>query len=76
MAQLNPAIGVPLVFAVVLLVNIYLNKKVDYKCGNCGETFSPTIFQTMTAPHRFGGYKLLKCPHCGKRTWATLVRKP
>ena len=33
------------------------------------------LWRHPVAPHRFGGSKLVKCPHCGVRTWASPVPK-
>jgi predicted RNA-binding Zn-ribbon protein involved in translation (DUF1610 family) len=59
---------------VVFFTQFALRKHYDYKCGNCGNAFSPSVLATMFTPHQFGS-KLLKCPKCGKVTWATRVPK-
>lgn len=69
----------PFLIPVALLIIVFfaqlaLSKHYDYQCGNCGNTFSPSVWALVLTPHRFGS-KLLKCPKCGKRTWATRVPK-
>lgn len=70
----------PYLIPAALLVAVFcaqfaLHKRYDYQCGNCGNTFSPSVLAMTLTPHRFGS-KLLRCPKCGKVTWATRVPKP
>ena len=47
----------------------------DWRCGNCGHTFSLSPLTAAVMPHRFGGQKLARCPDCGVRSWVSPVPK-
>lgn len=72
---ITPVIVIGAAFAAQFIFQQVLTSKYDYQCGNCGRTFSLTPLAASIAPHRFGGSKLVKCPHCGDRTWASPVPK-
>ena len=75
---MSPAI-VPLVVVVVLAGQFVFQRSLmsryDYLCGDCGQTFSLTPLTASLAPHRFGGRKWVRCPHCGVRSWVSMVPK-
>lgn len=74
----KPSVDIAIILAGFVGVYAYqsiLNNKYDYKCRNCGKTFSLPALTAALAPHRFGGQKWVKCPHCGMRSWAALVPK-
>jgi DNA-directed RNA polymerase subunit RPC12/RpoP len=74
-STLSPLIAIPVIFVVVLVSQTYMSRNFDYQCGNCGERFSPSALAAALSPHRFGGQKLLRCPHCGRLGWAQAVPK-
>lgn len=41
-------------------------------CKHCGERFVPTYKQAVMVPH-MGYTRYLKCPNCGKKSWAKKV---
>jgi DNA-directed RNA polymerase subunit RPC12/RpoP len=71
---LLPIILVPTILVLTIAWQFVLNKSIDYKCGDCGKEFSISPIVGALAPHSMGR-KLVTCPGCGKRTWATPVRK-
>jgi len=73
--SLTPLVVIPIVLVLGVLFQSQLSKNFDYECGNCGTRFSPSAVAAALAPHRFGGFKLLRCPNCGKITWAAAARK-
>jgi DNA-directed RNA polymerase subunit RPC12/RpoP len=73
--SLAPFIVIPVVLILAVSWQTYLSKNFDYQCGSCGERFTPSVLAAAVAPHRFGGRKLLRCPSCGKVTWASAVPK-
>ncbi|MDA8117069.1 MAG: hypothetical protein M0000_06850 [Actinomycetota bacterium] len=64
------------VVLVVMLGSIVMqalrSKNVEYECQECSAHFSPSPLLLALTPHRMG-QKLLTCPQCGTRTWATPV---
>jgi len=72
--QYLPLIVVLLALVVVTLIQRGLVSNYDYQCANCQEVFSITLLQAMLFPHSFGK-KLVRCPNCGKVTWAVRVPK-
>lgn len=63
--------------AVTVIVAFYgLKLEVDagyYECKKCGHRFVPkNYFSVLIAPH-FNTTRFLKCPDCGKRSWAKKV---
>jgi DNA-directed RNA polymerase subunit RPC12/RpoP len=52
----------------------------DYgaRCANCGNEFELSFTREVLAPHgggRSGSWQYVKCPNCGKRTRALVVKK-
>jgi hypothetical protein len=73
-SSVSPLIIIPIVIVVVIITQYALLRKYDFKCGNCGHVFSPSFMAVLLTPHSFGR-KRLRCPACGKVTWATRVPK-
>jgi DNA-directed RNA polymerase subunit RPC12/RpoP len=73
--ELTPLIVVVGMIGVQFAVQSTLRNRFDYRCGNCGQTFSPSTLGLVLAPHRFGGMKYTRCPHCGKWSWVSPVPK-
>lgn len=47
-----------------------------YRCGNCGNEFSIGVLKDFISPQgagKRGGWKLLRCPRCGKITKAHVL---
>jgi DNA-directed RNA polymerase subunit RPC12/RpoP len=74
-SSLTPLIVIPVILLVTVFGQSQLSKRFDYQCANCGMRFSPSPLAAALAPHRFGGLKLLRCPSCGRTTWASAVPK-
>lgn len=62
---------IPLAFGAQFL----FARRYDWQCESCGHTFTLSPIVAALAPHRMGGRKLVRCPSCGARTWATPVPK-
>lgn len=61
------------VFAAGIGVAMWGEMRVGYyECRECGTKFNPGAAQYMIAPHMLTT-RLLKCPHCGKRSWCRKV---
>jgi DNA-directed RNA polymerase subunit RPC12/RpoP len=45
-----------------------------YRCGACGHEFEITALVDFISPHMVST-KYLKCPSCGRRSWATVLMK-
>ena len=50
------------------------NRSRAYRCDTCGATFSLSAVAAVASP-RSMGRKLVTCPRCGKRDWATPVAR-
>jgi DNA-directed RNA polymerase subunit RPC12/RpoP len=70
-----PVIVIGVGFAALFIFQQGMTSRYDYECDNCGQTFSLTPLAASVAPHRFGGNKFVKCPHCGVRSWVSPVPK-
>jgi DNA-directed RNA polymerase subunit RPC12/RpoP len=70
-----PVIVIVAGFLAQLAFQQSMTSRYDYQCGNCGRTFSLTPLAASIAPHRFGGSKFVRCPHCGVRSWVSPVPK-
>jgi hypothetical protein len=49
-----------------------------YRCRSCGNEFDIPMLMDFISPHgpgRGGGWKLLRCPKCGRWTRAFVIRK-
>lgn len=75
----GPLLGILICIATVFMLaaGFYgLKLEIDagyYECKKCHERFIPkNYFSVMMAPH-MNTTRLLKCPHCNKRSWAKKV---
>lgn len=71
---------IPLIVIAVGFIGNYLfqrnrSSQYDYSCDKCAETFNLPPLAGAIAPHRIGGRKWVRCPHCGAFSWATPVLK-
>jgi hypothetical protein len=73
-SSLGPFIVIPVVLVLAVLVQSQVSKNFDCQCANCGTRFNPSALGIALAPHMFGK-KLLRCPNCGKTTWAAAIPK-
>jgi len=72
---------VAIVAIILLLVATFLINRMEldagpFECKSCHHTFIPTIKEAFWTTPPVGVKKysvLLKCPECGKRTWAKKV---
>jgi len=72
---LVPVVVVVLGFAVNLLIQRNLMSRYDYRCDRCAAIFSLTPARAAVVPHRMGGTKYVRCPNCGRLSWAAPVPK-
>lgn len=80
---MNTSPGSGLIALVVIAAGFIINylfqrgrsNQYDYCCGQCEETFSLSPLTGAFAPHRMGGRKWVRCPHCGALSWATPIPK-
>ena len=53
-----------------IVVICYIDHKIGYyECANCGHWFVPTMSEYVNGLHGIV-HRRLKCPKCGKKTWA------
>lgn len=65
---------------VALAVGLYLAVRwhtlsFAYRC-RCGREFTISMGVNLVSPHwptRRGGVKYLRCPECGRRSWAAVI---
>ena len=62
------------IYLVIVIFSLFLlvlrhSKTTGYVCKNCGGRFNITPIIDFVSPHMTDS-KYLKCPHCGKKTWA------
>lgn len=71
--QLVAIISIAVIFIIPCLFSLKLEVSVGaYKCKKCGHEFVPSYMKAMNSPH-FGTTRYLRCPKCGKRSWAKKV---
>jgi hypothetical protein len=82
-----PSRGVFWAFAMVLFAAwVFVSlmaRSSAYRCGGCGKIFQvPTMINFVTPSHMaknkdgtYYNYKILPCPHCGKKTQAKGVKR-
>jgi len=58
----------------LLLLVGWVNRHFGYRCRSCGHDFEISLFVNLVSPHGMG-WKYLKCPDCGRRTRAKVLRK-
>lgn len=56
-----------------LLLVIWHTKNFAYRCPKCGEVFEVSALENFFGPNGINK-KYLKCPVCGKRRWADILR--
>lgn len=56
-----------------LLLVIWHTKNFAYRCPACGEVFEVSTLENFLSPSSINK-KYLKCPKCGKRGWAEILR--
>jgi DNA-directed RNA polymerase subunit RPC12/RpoP len=61
----------------VLLVRWHA-RRFAYRCGHCGHEFEISAWTDLASPQgigKEGGWKLLRCPRCGERSRAVVIKK-
>lgn len=70
-----------ILWLVIIIISISLlvlwhSSTRGYRCSNCGHEFEITFWQDLPSVHYFHQSKMLKCPKCNFRDYATeLVKK-
>jgi DNA-directed RNA polymerase subunit RPC12/RpoP len=68
-----------LFIAIALMFLVSWHSQVTaYECAKCGHVFEVSKTEDLRAPHGVGeggGWKLLKCPECGKKSRAKVHLK-
>lgn len=72
---LVPVIVVVGALAVQCIVQKNLVGRYDHRCSRCGQAFELSPLAATVAPHRLGGSKLARCPHCGSWSWVERIPK-
>jgi hypothetical protein len=67
-------------FAVIALMFLvsWHSQVTAYECAKCGHVFEVSTAEDLMAPHgegKGGGWKVLKCPGCGKKSRAKVHLK-
>src|SRR5574344_119063 len=57
----------------VFLLAIWHTKNFAYLCPGCGEVFEVSTLEDFISPNGVNK-KYLRCPRCGKRAWADILR--
>jgi DNA-directed RNA polymerase subunit RPC12/RpoP len=68
---------VALVLVGVVILIRWHSRNYGYKCVKCGHEFAISTFVNCISPHgpsMKGGWKLLKCPECGKWSRASVLK--
>ncbi len=63
-----------LVGSVLALLVTWHARSFGYRCPKCGEEFGISVFADFISPHMLTT-KYLKCPRCGKRSWAEVLAR-
>lgn len=61
--------ALPVVFALLFGLIWWHAQNTAYRCGGCGHEFVVSVWRDAFSPHMIES-KYLKCPACGKRSWA------
>ena len=62
-----------ILFLICIFIALKLEAEVGYyECKNCHHKFIPSYKAVIVAPHIFSS-RHLKCPECGKKSWAKKV---
>ena len=74
---LGAAVWVVIVVAGAFLLIRWHAMNTAYRCRDCRHEFEISVLTDAISPHGTGGggWKYLKCPQCGKRTRARVLRK-
>lgn len=63
-----------LLAAIILFILVRWHSRITaYICPRCHNKFTITPFIDFISPQGFTS-KYLKCPNCGKRVWAKVIR--
>ena len=57
----------------ILLLVVWHAKNFAYRCPACGEFFEVSTLENFLGPNCLNK-KYLKCPRCGKRGWAKILK--
>lgn len=57
----------------ILLLVIWHTKNFAYLCPKCGMVFEVSALENFLGPNGINR-KYLKCPKCGKRSWAEILK--
>jgi len=70
-------VWVAIVVGGALLLIRWHARNTAYRCRDCHHEFEISVLTDATSLHGTGGggWKYLKCPQCGKRTRARVLRK-
>jgi DNA-directed RNA polymerase subunit RPC12/RpoP len=61
--------------ALLLLLIRWHAANFAYRCPVCENEFEISTFKDLISPHR-PATKYLRCPNCGARDWASVLKKP
>lgn len=56
------------------LLIVWHTENYAYQCSNCGKSFGISVTANLLGPNG-GTRKYLKCPECGRRSWARILAK-
>jgi DNA-directed RNA polymerase subunit RPC12/RpoP len=67
--------ALPVVIVLIAALIWWHARNTAYRCGHCGREFVVSAWKDAFSPHMLET-KYLRCPECGKRSWAkSLVRE-
>jgi DNA-directed RNA polymerase subunit RPC12/RpoP len=69
MARFGAVAVLPIPVLVLFLLVRWHARHYGYCCGHCGAEFEISTFTDFISPHILEA-KYLRCPQCGKRSWA------
>ena len=61
--------ALPVVIVLIVALIWWHARNTAYRCGACGHEFVVSVWRDAFSPHMIET-KYLKCPGCGKRSWA------
>ena len=73
-ARFGAVAVLPIPVLVLYLLVRWHAQQFGYCCGECGTEFEISTFQDFISPHALT-VKYLRCPQCGKRSWAQVRAK-
>ncbi|MCC4767178.1 hypothetical protein FXW07_11250 [Methanosarcina sp. DH1] len=62
-----------IIAGVLFLLVVWHTKNFAYLCPGCGEVFEVSTLEDFISPNGVNK-KYLRCPRCGKRAWADILR--